>query len=151
MFLLNRAAGEVALAAKRQVTEGAQSVRMFSMRSSSHSHRRARSLRQSMSPPEALLWTRLRLLRGAGPIFRRQHPIGPYVADFYCSAAKLVIEVDGAEHTEPAQIAHEERRAYMRQLGYRVLRIPAGDIFRRVDDVAQGVVEAALAPPPSRR
>lgn len=49
-------------------------------------------------------------------------------------------------------MAHDERRdAYMRQLGYRVLRIPAGDIFRRVDDVAQGVVEAALAPPPSRR
>jgi very-short-patch-repair endonuclease len=124
---------------------------MFSMRSSSHAHRRARSLRQSMSPREALLWTRLRLLRGEGPSFRRQHPIGPYVADFYCSAAKLVVEVDGAEHTELRQIAYDERRdAYMRRLGYRVLRAPAGDIFRRVDDVAQGIVEAALAPPPSR-
>jgi very-short-patch-repair endonuclease len=104
-----------------------------------------------MSPPEVLLWTRLRLLRGEGPVFRRQHPIGPYVADFYCSAARLVIEVDGGEHTELAQIAHDERRdAYMRQFGHRVLRIPAGDILRRVDDVAQGIVEAALAPPPSR-
>jgi very-short-patch-repair endonuclease len=104
-----------------------------------------------MSPPEALLWTRLRLLRGDGPTFRRQHPIGPYIADFYCSAARLVIEVDGAEHTELAQMAHDERRdVYMQRLGYRVLRIPAGDVLQWVDDVVQGIVEAALAPPPSR-
>jgi very-short-patch-repair endonuclease len=116
-LLLTRAAGEVALDAKRRVTEGAQAVRMFLMRSSSHAPRRAKSLRQSMSPPEARLWTRLRLLRGEGPTFRRQPPIGPYVA----------------EHTELAQIANDERRdAYMRDLGYRVLRIPAGEIFRRV-------------------
>ena len=105
-----------------------------------------------MSPPEVLLWTRLRILRGEGPTFRRQHPIGPYVADFYCAAAKLVIEVDGAEHTEPAQMAHDERRdAYLRAHGYQVLRCPAGDVMRDADDVAQGIVEAALAPPPPRR
>jgi very-short-patch-repair endonuclease len=103
-----------------------------------------------MSPPEVLLWTRLRMLRGEGPTFRRQHPIGPYVAGFYCAAAKLVIEVDGAEHTEPGKMAHDARRdAYLAALGYRVLRCPAGDILRDADDVAQGVVEAALAPPPS--
>ena len=99
-----------------------------------------------MSPPEVLLWTRLRLLRGAGPKFRRQHPIGAYIADFYCAASKLVVEVDGAGHTDDAQIAHDRRRdAYMEQLGYRVLRVPAGDVLRDVDEVVQGLVQAALA------
>jgi len=119
------------------------------MRSSSHTHKRAKALRRGLSPPEALLWTRLRTLRGQGPTFRRQHPIGPYIADFYCSAAKLVIEVDGAGHTEDRQIERDLRRdEYMTQLGCRVLRIPAGDVLRGVDDVVQGIVEAALAPPP---
>src|SRR5689334_16373959 len=58
---------------------------------------KARELRRHMSLPETLLW---RLLRRApnGVAFRRQHPIGPYVLDFYCPSAKLAIEVDGAAH-----------------------------------------------------
>jgi very-short-patch-repair endonuclease len=105
-----------------------------------------------MSPPEVLFWGRLRLSRGEGPTFRRQHPIGPYIADFYCAAARLVIEIDGAGHTDDAQIDHDKRRdVFMQQLGYRILRIPAGDVMRDVDEIAQGIVEAALAPPPSRR
>jgi len=105
-----------------------------------------------MSPPEVLLWVRLRMLRGEGPTFRRQHPIGPYVADFYCASAKLVIEVDGAGHTDNRQIAHDARRdAYMCELGYRVLRCPAVDIMRDPDEVAQGIVEAALAEASGRR
>ena len=99
-----------------------------------------------MSPPEVLLWARLRALRGEGPAFRRQHAIGPYVADFYCSAARLVVEVDGAAHTEDAQIAHDERRnAYMQALGFEVLRVPAGEIMRDADEAADGVVQAAMA------
>jgi very-short-patch-repair endonuclease len=122
------------------------------MRSSSHTHRRARELRAAMTPPEALLWSRLRLLRGELPRFRRQHPIGPFVADFCCSSAKLVIEVDGADHTEEARIERDARRdGYLGGLGYRVLRIPAGDVLRDVDEVVQGIVQAATAPPPSRR
>ena len=99
-----------------------------------------------MSPPEVLLWARLKMLRGEGLRFRRQHPIGPYVADFYCAAARLVVEVDGSGHTEDAQLAHDTRRdGYMRQLGYAVLRIPSGEIMRDADEAAQGVVEAANA------
>ena len=105
-----------------------------------------------MSPPEALLWSRLKLTRAEAPRFRRQHPIGPYVADFCCAPAKLVIEIDGYHHTDEARMARDERRdTYLQDLGYRVLRIPAGDVFRDVDDVVQGIVQAALAPPPSRR
>ncbi|HLY78900.1 MAG TPA: DUF559 domain-containing protein [Caulobacteraceae bacterium] len=115
------------------------------MRSARDNHQRAKSLRQSMSPPEVLLWTRLRLLRGEGPTFRRQHPIGPYIADFYCAAAKLVVEVDGAHHTEDDQIARDEARtAYLERLGCHVVRVPGGDVLRNVDDAAQGIVQAAV-------
>jgi very-short-patch-repair endonuclease len=122
------------------------------MRSPKQTHRRAKALRKDMSPPEVMLWSRLRQLRGEGPTFRRQHAIGPFIADFCCSKAMLVIEVDGAHHTEDAQIAKDAARStYLRQRGYRVLRIPANEIMRNVDEVAQGVVQAALAPPPPPR
>src|SRR5580693_20978 len=116
------------------------------MRSAKDTHQRAKAFRQAMSPPEVLLWTRLRLLRGEGPSFRRQHPIGPYVADFYCAKARLVIEVDGSQHSEDERIARDARRdPYMARLGYRVIRIPAGEVMRDVDETVQGIVEAALA------
>src|SRR5277367_6672732 len=115
------------------------------MRSARDTHQRAKSLRQSMSPPEVLLWTRLRLLRGEGPTFRRQHPIGPYIADFCCSAARLVVEVDGAYHTEDGQIAKDEARTvYLERLGYRVVRCAARDVMQDADEVAQGIVQSAL-------
>jgi very-short-patch-repair endonuclease len=99
-----------------------------------------------MSPPEVLLWARLRALRREGLSFRRQHPIGSYIADFYCSAARLVIEVDGATHTEDAQISHDQRRdAYVRELGYDVLRVSSGEIMRNADEAADGIVQAAAS------
>jgi len=116
------------------------------VRSEQKTHQRAKSLRKQMSPPEGLLWSRLRRMRGFGATFRRQHPIGPFIADFCCSTAKLVIEVDGSHHSEDAQILKDEAQSlYLQERGYRVLRIPASDIMRNVDEVAQGVVEAALA------
>lgn len=59
---------------------------------------RARSLRQAQTPPERLLWSRLRGRRLHNFKFRRQQPIGPFTVDFYCAEAKLVVEVDGARH-----------------------------------------------------
>jgi very-short-patch-repair endonuclease len=115
------------------------------MRSTKDIHRRAKALRQIMSPPEVLLWTRLRLLRGDGPSFRRQHPIGPYIADFYCATAKLVVEVDGAHHAEDAQIARDQARAvYLERLGYHIVRCPGRDIMHNADEAAQGIVQAAV-------
>ena len=116
------------------------------MRSSRKTRDAARRLRKELSPPEVLLWARLRGLRDEGPVFRRQHAIGPYVADFYCPAARLVIEVDGAHHTEEERAARDAvRDAYMRRLGYRVMRIPGGDVMRESDETSQGIVQAALA------
>jgi very-short-patch-repair endonuclease len=92
-----------------------------------------------MSPPEVVLWARLRVRAPDSPVFRRQHPIGPYVADFYCAAARLVVEVDGAIHGQDDQIAHDQRRdAYMERLGYRVIRCSAGDVMNDPDEVVMG-------------
>jgi very-short-patch-repair endonuclease len=105
-----------------------------------------------MSPPEVFLWQRLRLRQSGRPTIRRQHPIGPYIADFYCAAAKLVIEIDGSTHADEAQRDHDERRdAYMRRLGYRVVRCSAADVMRDADEVAQGIIDTAREAPPSRR
>ncbi|WP_366852839.1 DUF559 domain-containing protein [Phenylobacterium sp.] len=65
------------------------------MRATSNAHGRVRQLRRRMSLPEVILWTALRGREPGRPVFRRQHPIGPYVLDFYCAKARLCVEVDG--------------------------------------------------------
>jgi len=83
-----------------------------------------------MSPPERILW---KLLRNGqlGVKFRRQHPIGPYIADFYCAEIRIVIEIDSntAHGTEAAEKHDKRRDEYIRNLGLQVLRIPTNDIF----------------------
>jgi very-short-patch-repair endonuclease len=117
------------------------------MRATRKSMRLARQQRRNMSPAEVRLWNRLRR-SPCGIGFRRQHPIGPYSADFYCPAAKLVIEVDGFIHDFAAQAVHDERRdAYMRELGLRVVRIAAADLIRDANAVAQALVEMCAAGP----
>jgi very-short-patch-repair endonuclease len=71
---------------------------------------RARRLRRDLSLPEVVLWDCLRGRRLGGLRFRRQHPVGPYVLDFYCAESALAIEVDGAQHDLPGQMEHDRRR-----------------------------------------
>jgi very-short-patch-repair endonuclease len=71
---------------------------------------RARRFRRALTPPESRLWFCLRGHKLAGLKFRRQHPIGPYILDFYCAAAKLAVEVDGAVHDRAEQAEHDRRR-----------------------------------------
>jgi very-short-patch-repair endonuclease len=98
----------------------------------------ARQQRRSMSPPEARLWALLRRSPN-GIRFRRQHPIGSYVADFYCPAAKLVIEIDGLIHD--FAVDHDQARDdYMRDLGLAILRIPAAEVMKDALSVADGLV-----------
>jgi len=84
-----------------------------------HMRGRSRELRQNMSPPERKLWSALRN-KQLGISFRRQHPIGPYIADFYSREAHFVVEVDGAvAHSSPEAIAHDiNRDAYLRSLPF---------------------------------
>ena len=106
----------------------------------------ARRLRRTMSLPEVLLWQRLRGSPG-GLSFRKQHPIDPYVADFYCSGARLVIEVDGSSHDRGDRPHRDERReAFLREGGYSVLRIAAADVLKDPDGVASAVIAYAADP-----
>ena len=103
---------------------------------------KARALRRIMTPPEAMLWTLLRA-RPANLKFRRQHPAGPYVIDFYCPAAKLGIEIDGAAHEMGDNPARDERRdLWLRERGYRILRIPAAELLGSVEDVLRHILDA---------
>jgi very-short-patch-repair endonuclease len=108
--------------------------------------RNARRLRRTLSAPEVRLWVRLRIRGPDRPIFRRQHPLGPYVLDFYCPAAKLCIEVDGWGHNMGNQPDRDERRdTWLAALGIETLRIPAVDVLRDVEAVADVVVNTAIA------
>ena len=103
---------------------------------------RARRLRREMTPPEARLWAALRRRAADGLRFRRQHPIGPYVLDFYCDGAKLAVEVDGFAHLTADHPQRDERRdAWLMARGVRTLRIDA----REVRDELEGVVGLIVA------
>ena len=106
----------------------------------------ARKLRREMSLPEVLLWEQLRASK-KGVKFRRQHPIGPYVADFYCNAAKLVIEIVGEAHDRGDRPGRDiVRDAAMRKGGYAVLRIAAADVLTDMEGVILTIRAAAESP-----
>ena len=101
---------------------------------------RARQLRRRLTLPEGLLWIALRGRRLAGLRFRRQHPIGPYILDFYCDEAKLAVEVDGEGHQHPEQAAHDQRRtAWLQERGIDVLRLPARDVLQTMEGVLERI------------
>lgn len=107
---------------------------------------KARRLRREMSLPEVVLWEQLRAGK-QGMKFRRQHPIGPYIADFYCSAAKLVLEIDGEAHNRGDRPERDiVRDAAMRKAGYEVLRIAAADVLKDIEAVILTIRAAAESP-----
>ena len=96
------------------------------MRTQDLTLKRARRLRQSLTGPEVGLWGHLRRRQLGGFRFRRQHPIGPYILDFYCAQARLAVEIDGSAHGHPDQIRHDARRdEWLAAKGIRTLRIPS--------------------------
>ncbi len=106
----------------------------------------AKRLRRSMTKAETVLWTALKGRALDGWRFRRQHPVGPYVADFACVEAKLVVEVDGATHGERHEIEHDrERSAFLARQGFRVLRVGNLDVYENLDGVVR-LIAASLAP-----
>ncbi len=110
----------------------------------------ARRLRSQMSLPEVLLWRILRS-KPMGIKFRRQHPIGSYVADFYCDQRKLIVEIDGIAHDMGDRPERDARRdQWLQECGMDVLRIPATDVLRDPHGVAAALIAlCAEAPPPS--
>jgi very-short-patch-repair endonuclease len=107
---------------------------------------RARKQRRAMTYPEVLLWQRLRK-KAAGVRFRNQHPVGPYVVDFYCSTHRLAVEVDGEIHATPAQLrADTIRDRFLKENGYQVLRVRAAEILKDADGVAASVAAVVALP-----
>ena len=105
----------------------------------------ARRLRAEMSLPEVLLWQRLRGRKG-GARFRRQHPAGNYVLDFYCHEARLVIEIDGISHTMGNRPQRDQARdAELTVKGLHVVRIAASDVLGDPDGIAQSITAMANA------
>ena len=101
-----------------------------------------------MPRSEALLWSYIRKRAVSGAKFRRQHPIGPYIADFACVGAKLVIEVDGHTHWTPEQLQHDAlRTTYMQERGWRVLRVTSVDVYDNLSGVWEAI--SLHLPPPS--
>jgi very-short-patch-repair endonuclease len=106
---------------------------------------RAKRLRRALSPPEALLWTHLRR-RPAGLKFRRQHPCGPWIADFFCSEARLVIEVDGSSHAAPdAALRDAGRDRWFADHGIATLRVSGAAVLADGIGTAAAITQAALA------
>jgi len=100
--------------------------------------RRARSLRHEGTEPEHLLWTALRNGQIGGLKFRRQHPVGPYVVDFYCHSKGLVVELDGMSHEDKAA-QDADRTKYLEAQGLRVLRVTNEDAMHDLDAVTREI------------
>ena len=106
---------------------------------------KARKLRGAMSLPEGLLWRVLRT-RPGGLKFRRQHPSGVYVVDFYCADARLVLEIDGEGHGMGDRPEHDAARdAWFARAGLATLRIAAREVLNDPDAVVRGIVVACVA------
>ena len=104
---------------------------------------RARRLRRNQTDAEARLWLRLRR-NALGVSFRRQHPLDPYIVDFICLEARLVVEADGGQHSEERAEHDARRTAWLEERGYEVLRFWNNDILSNTDGVIE-VIQRRLA------
>jgi len=110
--------------------------------------RNARELRQNQTDAEQLLWGLLRDRRFADKKFRRQHPVGRYILDFYCHELKLAIELDGGQHNEDAARQYDdERTRFLNEQGIRVIRFWNNQVLQETDSVLQALWNA-LTPTP---
>jgi very-short-patch-repair endonuclease len=101
----------------------------------------ARKLRRAPTGAEIRLWSRLRRKQLDGFRFRRQHPLGSYVVDFFCAEAKLVIEVDGGQHADDSKA----RTLWLEARGYRVIRFWNNEALGNTDGVLQTILVALRA------
>jgi very-short-patch-repair endonuclease len=105
---------------------------------------RARELRQPQTPAERALWRRLRN-RQLGPKFRRQHPIGRFIVDFYCAEARLATEIDGDSHAEQAKY-DAQRTAWLAEQGTRVIRFTNRQVHQQIEAVLEAILNECQNP-----
>jgi very-short-patch-repair endonuclease len=104
---------------------------------------RARQLRRNSTDAEGRLWNALRSRQLANYKFRRQRPIGPFIADFVCIAHKLVIELDGSQHLDSTYDAG--RTKWLEEHGWRVLRFWNNDVLLNTEGVAHAILNELAA------
>jgi len=98
-----------------------------------------------MTNAEVILWQHLRRRQMLGLPIRRQHPVGPYIADFACQPLNWILEVDGATHATPQEQAHDARRtAFLEREGWTVMRVFNVDVYDNLDGVL-GAIHDQLA------
>jgi very-short-patch-repair endonuclease len=111
---------------------------------------RARDLRRNLTDAEDALWRFLRDRTMVGTKFRRQHPVGTFILDFYCHEHRLAVEVDGGQHLEAAAAEYDRRRtAYLQSLGIRVLRFNNLEVLAETESVMQVILDAVATPSPN--
>jgi len=104
---------------------------------------RARELRRASTPAERKLWSALRSKQLCGLKFRRQHPLPPYIVDFYCHEKRLVVELDGGQHNEVARTAYDlERTAWLQAQGLRVIRFWNYEVETNLAGVLEAITRA---------
>ncbi|MFN8632382.1 MAG: endonuclease domain-containing protein [Chloroflexota bacterium] len=106
----------------------------------------SRDLRRRSTPSEQTLWVALRGHRLDGKQFRRQHPVGPYIVDFYCAQDRLIVEIDGDIHDTQREY-DAERDDYLRSLGYALIRVTVDQVVNNLNDVLRRIRAASLSPP----
>jgi len=103
----------------------------------------AKNLRGNQTEAERRLWNLVRNKRLGGVHIRRQHPIGPYYADFFRASAMFVIELDGSQHADEEQVQHDEIRSkWLAERGYRVLRFWNVDVMKKPEGVLETIRNA---------
>jgi very-short-patch-repair endonuclease len=109
--------------------------------------KRARRLRRDQTDAENKLWMRLRARQLCDAKFRRQHPIGPYIADFCCVKSRLIVELDGSQHVVQAE-RDQRRSAFLERSGYRVVRFWDNEVLQNTAAVVERIAEALIDPHP---
>ena len=117
-------------------------------RSSKAIRDRARELRTEQTPAEKRLWSNLRLKQLSGFRFRRQHPIGTYIVDFYYLSSRLVVEIDGDSHADQEEY-DTERTEWLEEQGYRVIRFTNREVQLQVMVVLTEIERICEEPPPT--
>ena len=108
---------------------------------------RARRLRKESTDAETRLWLHLRAHRDGGYKFKRQQPIGPYIVDFACFDARLVIEIDGGRHADAVR-SDSIRDAWLAREGFRILRFWNNEVLENTEGVMQEILLSLQAPSP---
>ena len=106
----------------------------------------AKTLRKTTTTTESLLWRHLRSRQINELKFRRQHAIGPYIADFYCAELQLIIEIDGDVHdVESVRLKDQIRNEYLREHGFEFIRVTNDDVLRNIEGVLEHIKTLTLA------